>query len=209
MKMMLSVSTKERPIQLMTKYKLKPDCKRLPYGGHHFKEGSHIIMGETAQDVISKITSYRLNNKIKLGDPERDLVTYYLEKFPWMVTLDLEPQEVKKEPEVYEQWAAYIRKTWDNPPQTHCAEKEAEIRRIPCKNCSFKKLVRFPKSPESGSLKKMAFLLKRGAGESKDFHFCTLHQVDIGVCSRFENQLRGRDKRKDSQAPGNCWVKKI
>ena len=115
--------------------KLNPDQLRQPHGGHHFLiPNGPAVKGESAKEVIKKITEYRINNGIPVGNPEEELLYFYALHWPYMV----EPAEIGKPTEKsswFQDWARWVRKTWKNPPKKLITTKEASYRWDVCLTC--------------------------------------------------------------------------
>ena len=54
----------------------------IPPGGWQYPEGENTVRGDTHEDLIAKLTAYRIANQIVLGNPEQDIERYVCQQFP-------------------------------------------------------------------------------------------------------------------------------
>lgn len=186
--------------------KLNPDQQRQPIGGHHFKENGHMLRGDTFDEVVSELATYRLNNSIPIGNPKQDVIAYYAEKFPYMVMLDEDPPEPIKRSEEYLAWRSWVWEMWKKPELRHVTTKEAAERWIECSQCPYNKSILETVTREGREVSKKAFLLRRGENIPSFVGFCACHRFDIGVASLLENPASRSEKNKDTEQPAGCWV---
>jgi hypothetical protein len=185
-------------------FKINPNQKRLPLGGHHFYEKGFMIRGETHIEVADKLKDYRLNNNMPIGMPEQDVLFYYALNFPWMVIEDGKPDPV--EPEDYKSWRDWIQKTWNRPPKKVITKKEAATRWETCLDCPHNKSMDWPETEESSQFSRKAFLIRRGAEIPENLGYCDLHKVDLGVFTLSETPIVHSEKPKDIANEPRCWV---
>jgi hypothetical protein len=186
--------------------KLNPDQLRQPYGGHQFYEHGLLIMGDNFDEVVEKLTDFRVNNNRPVGQPDQDILTYYLAHWPWMVIADGKPTVSQPTNKDYELWKKWIYKVWMNPPIKTVSSKEASDRWEICKKCPFNKKMDWEETIESTELARRAFLLRKGLTIPKGLGFCSLHHFDIGVVSFVEAPREMSGKSKDSADHPGCWV---
>lgn len=187
------------------RHRLNPNQKRLPFGGHHFRERGVTLKGETFDDVVELLTDFRLMNGWPVGNPSQEIINYYAEKFPWMVEYDLSGKEDEPENEHYVAWREWISSVWGKVQGKFITRKEASFRWDVCKNCPFNVGAPWPVSREATEFQRKSLLLKKGEKTPDNYCFCALHRADIGVASFLESprELSRKDKNK-SDHPG-CW----
>lgn len=186
---------------------LNKDQQRRPIGGHQYPENGLLVRGESFNEVKQKLTEYRINNHIPVGDPEQDILLHYAKNWPWMVKSDpnATPKQVSGQYTLYRQW---IDETWRDPPAKMISVKEATDRWETCRGCPFNRSKTWFKTPESAELARRAFLLRKGADVPEDIGICSLHFfADLSVLSFVENAAHFVDVKKDSTKPEKCWVK--
>jgi len=187
--------------------KLNPDQLRQPHGGHNYREPNGPgIKGESVKDLVKKITDYRINNNIPVGDPEQDVLYYYALHWPYMV----EPAEVGKpthQSKWFQGWSTWLRKAWKNPPKKLITTKEASYRWDVCLTCPHNRGFDWKETDESSAITQRAFLLRKGIDAPKDLQYCDLHKADLSVLTFVENPASFSDKSKEDTQPSACWVK--
>lgn len=58
---------------------------KVPSCGWNFHDHGQNFTGRDADEVIRKLTEYRTQNSLPLGDPEQELAAYYAEQAPYLV----------------------------------------------------------------------------------------------------------------------------
>lgn len=186
-------------------FKLNPDQQLRPIGGHHFATHGITFRDEHFDGLCAKIAAFRLDNMIPSGDPKHEVLSYYAEKFPFMVLRDPDQRKVAPD-DAYHQWARWIGRAWRNPPRSIVASKEAEMRMDVCKTCPHNQAMKFKKTPESESLEQRAYLLRRGYERPKETGFCDLHKADISVLSFCTVPGALSEKESSAEPQASCWV---
>jgi hypothetical protein len=187
-------------------YKLNSNQKRLPFGGHHFYEkDGHMFKGETFKEVADKLSGYRINNNIPVGDPEQEILRYYWMNFPWMVKDVLETRPVARN-EDYDSWRGWVSRIWKSPPKKLVTRKEASIRWEACKECPFNIQKSWSETDESSELSRRAMLIRKGAEVPEYIGFCSLHGWDLSIATFADAPNSISDKKKDGANPDGCWV---
>ncbi len=187
------------------KLRLKENQKRLPFGGHHFRENGVTLKGDTFEDVEELLSNFRLINGKPIGNPKDEIIAYYAEKFPWMVEYDTNEQVVEPLSEEYIAWRDWISSIWGKTQGHFITRKEASFRWEICKKCPHNVGSPWDDSKESIEFSRKALLLKRGENTPENLRYCDLHKVDIGVAS-FQESARDLSRKDDNKPdhPG-CW----
>lgn len=186
-------------------HRLKHNSKRLPFGGHHFRENGVTLKGDTFQDVVDLLTDFRLMNGWPIGNPPQEIINYYAEKFPWMVEYDVSGRESEPVNEAYVEWRDWISSVWGKHQNKFLTRKEASFRWDICKTCPHNVGTPWKETKESIEFSRKSLLLKRGEKVPDNYCFCSLHRADISVSSFLESpqELSRKDQNK-SNHPG-CW----
>lgn len=104
-----------------------------PYGGHHFRDPSGLILrAKTLKALLVAIADYRRTNGMAPGSPEKEVETFYSTEFPHLVS-KLDPaSEVAEDP-----IARWLNRIWRNPPkEREFVESEVELARLrTCTTC--------------------------------------------------------------------------
>ena len=185
-------------------YKLNEKQQRPPFGGHQYNEYGVTFRGESFPEVVKKLSDFRLNNNIKVGDPEQDVLNHYATHWPWTVSRVLNPPEQKAEPNNYSDWRKWVVETWARPPAKMITAKEATDRWSACLTCPYNVRKDWEPTKESEELDKRVFVLRRGIDVPSILGYCTFHKCDIGVIAyidKVENYAKN-----SGNSPSNCWV---
>jgi hypothetical protein len=180
--------------------------QRLPIGGHHFHEMGMIVRGETFDEVVEKVKDLRINNGSPIGDPEREVIRYYAERFPYMVKTGT-GQEPPPPSGIYVRFRHWITTVWRNPPKRLVTKKEASLRWDVCKKCPKNIKKTWVKTEESEELERRAFMLRCGMEYPKELGFCACHRADLPVFVYIESPAGFTAKDKNETPPSECWVK--
>ena len=183
--------------------RLNAQAKRLPFGGHQYHAYGTAFRGETLKEVVKDLSNFRINNNIPIGDPEQDILTYYVEKWPWMVRDG--GRDAEEVPDTYSEWRESIYRIWKTPPKKMLATKEAATRWAICEKCPFNQPIPPSDSVESKELVRRSNLIKRGSDTPKDLGFCGLHKMDLGILSLIDPAKEVSIAEKGKSHPG-CWV---
>ncbi len=188
------------------KYRLNKHQKRLPLGGgHHFPEKGAMIKGESFNEVVELLASFRLFNGKPLGNPVQEVTDYYADKYPWMVELDTEPVEEEELEEEYVAWRDWISSVWGKPMGRFLSKRESSDRLQICKNCPHNVGKPWYEGEEAVEFNRKSLMLKRGNLVDEKLGYCDLHKCDIGVSSFIENPIPVSRKPKDEQDYPACW----
>lgn len=187
------------------RHRLNPNQKRLPFGGHHFREKGVTLKGDMFEDVVKLLTEFRLMNGWSVGNPSQEVIDYYAVKFPWMVEYDLSGKEDDPENPAYVGWRDWLSSVWGKPQSKFLTRKEASFRWEICKTCPHNVSKPWKETREAVEFSRKSLLLKRGEKTPEDLCYCDLHRADISVASFLESvrELSRKDENK-SDHPG-CW----
>jgi len=188
------------------KLKIKANSMREPPGGHHFTESGVTFTGDKFEEVVNKLTLFRINNGVALGMPAQDILMRYAKKWPYLVERDFSVEETKPDTNLRERWSKWIAKLWSKPPKSLISAKEAKPRWDICKDCKFNVDLDVSDSGEDGQIKRRSFLLRRGQDVPDSLNFCSFHGMPLDVGCLLENP-----GDFSSAPPGEkyekCWVK--
>lgn len=187
--------------------KLNKDQQRIPLGGHHFSKHGTTFRGETFQEVVSKLSDFRVANSLQLGDPEQDVLQFYATNWPYMVTSDGLSKPIDPQHD-YEKWRKWVFDTWRRPPIKFIIPSEAEERWKVCEKCPFLKKKSWPNTKEAAEVARKAFILARGMKTPEFLGFCSLHLADLPALV-FVDQPKSFSGMKDGETFKDCWVSKI
>ena len=183
--------------------------QRLPIGGHHYPEPGLMIKEETFDDVVKRLRSFRLDNGVKLGNPEADVLRYYAEKFPYMVE-EYWPQRTDDDVDRdYLRYAHWIRTAWQNPPKGIISSKEAEFRWDKCKTCKCNVQNRWKTGHEQEDLLRRSFMLRHGLHAPSFLGFCTCNRWDNSVAVFLSDPEGFSAKEKTAEQEPGCWLSSL
>lgn len=184
--------------------KLNTNQKRLPVGGHQFKDRGVTFTGDTMDQVEKKLRAFRLYNCLPMGDPNQEILRYYALHWPYMVREDREATEAPQITE-FAEWRGWVTKAWANPPRLLVTSKEAGDRWLICSDCPFNQPFTWLETDESSELSRRTYLLRRGASVPQNLGFCSLHKADLSVFT-FLDQAASLSAKKDNEENESCWV---
>lgn len=175
----------------------------IPGGWHYPVPGGPTIKGENAQDLIDKVTEYRVCNGLPIGDPKSEITAWYTIHFPFTVE-NCEAEEPNHPDELRDGVYAWINDLWKNPPHEYAEPDEVVRRQDTCKKCPWRADI--PKSDSRAALEseRRLFLLSRGG----------LGPSELGVCrfAAWDNRLAcmlTKEKIDCGECPKCCWVKSL
>ncbi len=186
--------------------RLKKAQKRLPIGGHHFREKGMLIKGDTPEEVVDLVANFRLINGKPIGDPMRELIDYYTARFPWMVEYDLDFEEPDPEDPDYIAWRDWIGSVWGRGGLRYVSRKEASMRWEICKDCPHNAGTPWESSKESTEFSRKSMMLRRGESVPDNYCYCRLHRADIGVSSFLESPSKLSKKPNEQADRSGCWL---
>lgn len=185
--------------------KLNPDQQVGPIGGHQFPSHGITFTADDFPRLAKKVYEFRVTNLLPAGDPDQEILRYYLEKWPYMVSID-EKAIKSKSSGYFEQWARWVGRAWRNPPKSIVSTKEAEDRMSACKTCPHNKAFDWKSTPETESLSQRTFLLRRGYEAPKQLGFCDLHKADISVFCFLTTPDAFSEIESQAEPQASCWV---
>lgn len=185
--------------------KLNKDQQVLPPGGHQFPSHGFTFTAEKFPELCDKVKDFRITNMIPVGDVEQEILRYYLEKWPNMVSPSNSSIKTKSS-DYFHLWARWVGRTWRNPPKSIVTTKEAEDRAATCSKCPFNKPFDWPKSAESDSLLQRTFLLRKGCESLPTTGFCSLHKADISVFCFLTTPGAFSEIESQAEPQASCWV---
>jgi hypothetical protein len=169
-------------------------------GGHNYPiPGGPTVKGETVEELVDKISDYRVRNGLPVGNPMDEIITYYAEHYPWSVE---EGERTHKPPieGLDERVYAWLNAQWRNPPKELLHQEDIQKRMDTCQQCRFRCLQALAKGPASAEAARRAFLLARG----------NLGPDECGFCRYFgwDNRLACLlpELKPEKSAPKGCWL---
>ena len=176
-----------------------------PVGGHHFIENRVMMRGETLEELVGKITDYRLNNSISIGEPEQEVLQFYTKNWPYMVDEEEDSKPLPPPDKYKVQWIDWVRRQWGKTPSKAATVKEAEIRWKVCLDCPYN-LPLESLTREEEEIMRKAFMLRRGHETPKKLGFCALHLWDNSSAVFIEAPSGVSGMKKDTVRYPKCWV---
>lgn len=189
----------------MKVWKLRKLQQLRPIGGHHFKEDGRTFRGDTLDEVVKQLTSYRLDNSAPLGNPEQEILRFYAINWPFMVDEDFDPPEPDTPDIRMQRWLTWVRKQWGKSRRQPTTSKEAAIRWEICLKCPHNVKLH-PSTPEEKEMERKAFLLRFGQSVPEKLGFCSLHRHDTTIAVFSEAPAASSEKPKDLPNYPGCWV---
>jgi hypothetical protein len=202
-------------------YRLKEPLVHAISGDHHFPDPcGFTFRADDFPALLSKITQYRLQNGLPVGDPEQEVLTFYAKSFPWSVieedgrkvlsqkhtTLfdnpDTNPAKVSQS--LQERLYAWVNQVWRNPPAKLLAPQEAASRVSACKNCPqhLPPLSDTPlNDPRAKETDRRVFVLAKCRPASDALGSCAHFGWDCRLACLLPNPSGGGEKE-----PAGCWV---
>lgn len=184
---------------------LNPRQKRQPFGGHHYVEYGITFRGDTKDDVVGKLREYRRINHLKIGDPDQDVLEFYLKNWPWLVRAKEAPAR-EPQPENYTLWRDWVQATWRKPPMKIISMRAAKDRWAVCANCPFNLKKNWDEDAECADVMRQAFMLRRGMACPENLGYCALHRADLSVLTIIDNPSEFSARLKDGGDYPKCWV---
>lgn len=180
------------------------ESMRLPIGGHQYPSHGIMFRGDTFNELLQKLTDFRITNGIKLGKPEQEILQHYALHWPYMVRHI--PGGADEPADDFEQWREWIQRVWAVPPKTVITPTEAKERWVKCLSCPMNKAFNWEDNEESRELERRAFLLRRGVDVPEGLGFCSCYSCDLAVAVFLEDKSGHFKQNKGTEKPGPCWV---
>lgn len=187
------------------KIKLRVHQHMRPIGGHHYVAHQIRFEGDTLDEVAQKVSDYRLNNSIAIGDPKDEILRYYLASYPFMVDIDEAPDRVNTLDEIKRAWVEWVRSRWSHPQGKTVTPKEAAIRWQVCLGCPHNRPFEAA-TPEEMEMDRKAFLMRKGHGVPAKLGFCSLHKWVTPIAVFSEAPAAASGKLKETANYPGCWV---
>lgn len=185
---------------------LNKNSMRLPIGGHQYPENGFTVKGDSFDEVVKLLTSFRLGNGKPLGNPKMDVLIYYAQNWPYLVRDDGQPEPAKSQDESYGRWITWVMGIWREPPTKILTTKEASYRWDKCKECPMNKPKDWASTEESAQMEQRLFLLRQGVDVPKYLGFCSCHGSDLSLFGFLEAPEKSSNKRQDEIQPSACFV---
>lgn len=185
-------------------WKLRPGQQMRPIGGHHFTEDGVRFEGDTLDEIVTKLSDYRVNNLAPIGQPRQEILSYYAKNWPFMVDEDFGAEPPEPPGYRMEKWTAFIRKLWGKPGMKQITPKEASLRWEVCLKCPHNVPVS-PTTQEEKEMERKAFMLRKGQTVPAKLGFCSLHLWDISSASFIETPVALSGKPKEAASYPGCW----
>jgi hypothetical protein len=179
--------------------------QRRPFGGHHFPEQAMVVRGDTFDALVAKVHELRIINGRPVGDPEKEILRYYAEHFPYMVKSGADAEKPII-PSNYLKWRDWIRYVWYQPPAKSVSRKEASTRWEKCLACPMNEPRNWSETEESAEFGRRAFMLRAGQDIPNKLGFCTCHRWDNGVVVFVDAPEKYSNKREDDKQPSGCFL---
>ncbi len=185
--------------------KLNETSKREPFGGHHHIEYGITFRADSFTALVEKVSSFRLQNNIPVGNPEQEILSRYAQFWPWLVRQERDAEPLTDRLD-YREWRYWLQKTWRTPPAKLITTREARDRWVKCQTCPANLKKTWDESDESSEVTRRAYLLRRGMDVPDYLGFCACHKTDLGVFT-FIEAAKDYSARKTTEAsPDGCWV---
>lgn len=176
-----------------------------PIGGHHFREDGVLFEGDTLDEVLTKLSDYRVNNSAPLGDPEQEILAYYAKNWPFMVDEDEDAKPPEPVGWMNAAWVSYLRKMWTRPATKQITPKEASTRWEVCLKCPHNRQISLT-TQEEKEMERKSFMLRKGQNVPDKIGFCALHRWDTKSSVFIEAPAAVSGKLKDATNYPGCWV---
>lgn len=167
-----------------------------PLGGHRFRDGT---TGETFAEVVRKIAAERVTNHLPFGNPEQEVLAYYQEIAPHLVTnaggnvANSDRQQVS-ESIMATAYGRFERLDRNDPV--------VQRRRDTCAACAHCRCTfEGDETPYSREAERVAVLLS-GDLNVMSLGYCTHHRWSVGVASR----LKTPETLGLPNPPANCYL---
>lgn len=177
----------------------------LPIGGHHFIEDGVMLKGDTLPDVVKALSDYRLTNMVPIGEPEQEILQYYMRNWPYMVDEDYDYKITDAKVSPNSRWVKWIRMNWGKPLGKMATAREANSRAAICCKCPYNLPIE-PINQEEQEMMRKAFMMRRGHDVPKNLGFCSLHLWDNGSSIFIEAPSNVSGLEKDAARYVGCWV---
>lgn len=186
---------------------LRKDQQRRPFGGHHYPEMGMVVRAEKFEDLVEKVGELRIRNNHPIGRPEEEILRYYAEHYPFMVSYAGQDQKLLEEPMKYKRWRQWVQTIWRHPPKRLVTPKEASFRWEVCEKCPKNVRMDWAESDESAEITRRSFMLRAGQDSPEYLGYCSCHRADLASFSFINEPVSFSAKEKGGGQPEACWVK--
>lgn len=188
-------------------------------GGWHYKDETGLripLRGELpgAKEVISAIMSYRLENNIPVGDPQRDLEDYVCKNFPTWCRKGSGSPPINVNPvqgrnvDLVITWANALYNTQGRLQLV--PQREAEQRATICEQCPAQMMWENDCPPCVTSAQRLLSILRQGrdtaVGQASTLHGCSLYKWDNRTAVHID---KVHLNTPEVGAPPPCWAKAL
>ncbi len=203
----LFANTRHRLNILNRMHKINTFAQRKPIGGHHFTDRGQIIKADTYKELVREVADFRLANGYDYGNPEQDVLSYYLSIAPWLVESDIEdklPQGISERGKQMRDWVNGI---WQAGNVVLATPKTANERCEGCKGCKYSEAIDWDENSELMETQKRAALIRNMRKTTQNDRFCLLHKWVNGIAVWLLKPRVLTDAKRNS--PMQCFVHKI
>lgn len=164
-----------------------------------------VVRGDNFDELLAKIKNLRLINGHPIGDPEKDVLRYYAEHFPYMVKSGDEDGKPIA-PSNYFKWRDWIRYMWYDPPKKLLTRTEAADRWEVCKTCPHNVAKNWKTDEEADEFNRRAFMLRAGLDVPSFLGYCDHHRWDLGLAVFLPEPSKVSHPEKRANKNQKCWV---
>jgi hypothetical protein len=187
------------------KYALNYRHQHQPMEDHSFVDDGQLITAKTLKGLVVAVREYRERNFHPAGDPEQEIATYYLLKYPWLVAALKDPSEAPLGAQESTGGAAakeaveqFVRAVWRDPPKRLLTQEEREVRAQACRECPFNAPVDLSGDRE---VVRRKYLLARGE-TPEGCGWCEFHRWHAGLAACIPDVI----KLARPEPPEECWA---
>ena len=189
--------------------RLRPFFGRPVPGGHSFQiPGGPLVKSdkeldtEAIQELVDKITEYRVCNGKPIGDPLVEITAYYAIHYPFSIEQG-ERQDAAAPDRLTERVYRWINHLWNHPPKEFAEPDEVSRRQKICAGCRWRTDCRKDESKSAQEAQRRLFLLAKGSLGPDQDGWCKWHCHD----NRLACLLPVENLSTDDPIP-ECWLRK-
>lgn len=186
-------------------------------GGWHYKDPSGYRIPHTSELanpelVIKGILDYRLENRIPVGNPERDFEDYVCSNFPnWCLTSQAtpapNPNQPRDEVKFVDRIAAWANSLYDQAGRLSLVPmRDAQARSEICRRCPMNQNWEndCPRCVENA--RRLTIIIRQGRDvpNERGLMGCACHVFDVRTAIHLE---RAHLPATSEQAPEECWMR--
>jgi hypothetical protein len=184
----------------------------IPPGGFHYMEGDHRIESHSYQALADAVMKYRLNNKIPVGNPLKDVLDYVCNNHPHFCTRH-QPVNPGSKPSLASRvatWMAHLYQTSRSLVLEHAfvSQEEADRRTAICASCPLNEDWRQGCGTCRESTKQIGFTFRAGrkAKDEDKLMACSVLAQE-NATAVWLNVLPSATTEERKQLPDHCWRK--